>query len=251
MNTGIVCEKFMMDIPDQVDGDPWFLDWAARSPKQVSNHITAGYHAYAMVGAAYDPDVDIVTVREYFGGVGAQSLIIQDMFHPKAHRISDYSPASVKHLEGLMRSKRGVACIQADAYDLSFFSHADLVGLDFGDLTVWKTRDGEKHRKLLDRVFVNGRPKAVVLTDIAARYLHLHRERYETVLGAFGSCSSYEKYLEAFALRLQAIYGYQLVAGFGDRWSTVMTFVPEEVPTEQFGFQAIPEKPIGLTITDL
>jgi hypothetical protein len=219
--------------------EKWFLDYVIRSPRDSGVHLTAGWWAYNLVK---DAGVEVRSAVEFFGGLGAQSLMIQDLFAPRNHVVRDYSHEAVAHIKAQVQ---GVYAHQADSYDPMWQHRADLVGLDFGDLTVWKTRKGEKHRGLLDRVFEE-EPKAVVLTDVACRYLHLHRERYETLLGA-GTCASYEAYLHAFAEYLRRLYGYVVMKGFWHRWSTVMVLVPKTF-ARYGGFVATPESPVGLRV---
>lgn len=228
-----ICERWNMTVADP--NESWFLEWALRSPKDAGIHLTAGLKCYEMAA-----DLDIYSAVEYFGGIGAQSLMIQDLFRPEDHVVMDYSPEAARHLARL-----GGKWVSdwADSYEPRNYRTADLVGLDFGDLTVWKTREGEKHRELMNRVF-DGEPQAVVLTDVACRYLHLHRERYETLLGA-GTCATYPSYLDALADRLEALYGYVMVGGFYHRWSTVMTLVPDG---PRGVFVPTPESPIGLQV---
>lgn len=228
-----ICERWTMEVGEP--GEKWFLDYVLRSPRDAGIHLTAGWHAYASILG-----LEIFTACEFFGGMGAQSLMIQKMFAPGQHFVMDYSHEAVAHIE---RHVPVVDVKQGDSYAGDWIPQSDLVGLDFGDLTVWKTREGEKHRALLDRVFA-GQPQAVVLTDVACRYLHLHRERYETILGA-GTCASYEKYLYALADRLEDLYGYVMVGGFYHRWSTVMALVPEG---KRALFVPTPESPVGLTV---
>jgi hypothetical protein len=246
-----ICEKWTMTLEPPQEGDEtWFADWVLRSPKEAGKHLTAGFRAMASLRALYEPS-DMQTCREYFGGMGAQALMAEELFGPfdtDTHTVMDYSAAAVEHMRRALRNEHDatIAMVkQADSYDPSSCVPADLVLLDFGDLTVWKTRDGEPHRKLLDRVFAH-RPKAVLLTDIACRYLHLHRERYETLLGP-GSCQSYETYLDAFVGRIEELYGYTLYWGNGDRWSTVMALVPE-VLTHRGTVQPTADSPVGLEL---
>lgn len=232
-----ICERWAQYV--QPPTEKWFLDYVVRQPLDSGVHLTAGWYSYRLVK---DLGIEINSAVEFFGGMGAQSLMIQDLFAPRSHVVVDYSQEAVSHIK---KQVAGVTVIQADSYDPMWAHQADLVGLDFGDLTVWKTRKGEKHRGLLDRVFED-EPKAVVLTDIACRYLHLHRERYETLLGK-GSCASYETYLEAFANRLKNLYGYVVVRGFWHRWSTVMVLVPRGVVPPGY-FVPTPESPVGLKV---
>lgn len=230
----LVCEKWEMKLPE-AGGDPWFLDWVLKAPHQRST--AAGWAAYQAL-AQVQPKID--TVTEYFGGVGAQSLMIHDLWKPSEHVAMDYTPEAAEH----MASLPGVQSFQANSYDPLEHRPADLVALDFGDFTAWKHRDGEQHRELIDRVFAD-EPKGVVMTDIACRYLHLHRTRYETLLGE-GRCGSYPDYLEALADRFEALYGYFMVGGFWHgRWSSVMAFAPEG---ERARFQAAPATPLGIQV---
>jgi hypothetical protein len=235
-----ICEKWTLYCPEPTEEGQWFLDYVLRSPRDAGIHLTAGLNAYqALSELGVKPD----TAMEYFGGMGAQSGMIQHFFSVRSHLVLDNSEEAVRHIESNMEGYDVVASCE-DSYDPTSYRPADIVGLDFGDLTVWKTREGEKHRELLDRVFA-GKPKGVVLTDVACRYLHLHRERYETLLGA-GTCADYPTYLEALADRLEEIYGYVMVAGFHHRWSTVMALRPEGVRGE---FIPTPESPVGLVVT--
>lgn len=238
-----ILERYTMTLekPEEVGRDEWFLDWVLRAPGHAGKHLTAGWHAMASLRDVYGP-TELEGVREYFGGMGAQALMAQELFDVKGHTVLEYSEQAVDHL----RKAIPFATVKhADSYDASSWGPADFVILDFGDLTAWKTRDGEKHRQLLNRVFAH-RPKAVLLTDIAARYLHLHKERYESLLGP-GTCESYETYLYALVARLEELYGYTMVEGYSHRWSTVMALVPGK--PEQRGFiYDVPAEPVGLEL---
>lgn len=241
-----IVEKFVMEIEEPEEGhDEWFLDWVLRSPKNAGRHLTAGWLGLNSLKEVYRGD-EIKSCREYFGGMGAQALFADRLFNltPGLHDVIEFSHDAVAHLERAL--PRGAHAWWGDSYDPRKSQPTDLAILDFGDLTAWKTREGEKHRELLDRVFAL-EPKAVLLTDIACRYLHLHRERYETLLGA-GTCGSYEDYLNAFQRRLQRLYSYTPVVTHYDRWSAVMALVPEG-PHDPVGkLVPTPESPVGLEI---
>lgn len=238
-----IVEKFTMEIEAPPPGrDAWFLDYVLRSPKEAGKHLTAGWMALNSLKEIYEP-TDIGSCREYFGGMGAQALMVQRLFNLDYHMVLEYSQDAVDHIRSL--PLKGTGTKWADSYDPSQTQEADLVVLDFGDLTCWKTRDGEQHRLLLDRVFAL-EPKAVVFTDIACRYLHLHRERYETLLGP-GTCGAYPTYLEALLARLEVLYGYRLHRGYWDRWSSVMTLVPDDLVASNT-LQPTPDSPVGLEL---
>lgn len=239
-----ICERWTMQLEDPTPGDEWFLDWVLRSPKQAGRHLTAGWLALRSLLDVYAP-TDIRSCREYFGGMGAQALMVEDLFWTgDKHHVMEFSREGVKHLERVLPPS--VNPFWGDAYDPIYHKHrpADLVMLDFGDLTAWKTREGERHRQLLDAVF-DTKPKAVVLTDIACRYLHLHRARYSELLGL--ECANYEVYLCGLLQRLRSLYGYTLVRGYMDRWSTVMALVPDH-PNLPMELIETPAHPVGLDL---
>lgn len=239
-----IVDQFTMHLDDPAPGhEEWFLDWVLRSPILAGKHLTAGWLAYGSLAGVYGTK-EFSTAWEPFGGMGAQALMIDKLFRPAEHTVQDYSAEAVGHLRRNLPAH--IVTRQADSYDMKSFEPADLVGADFGDLTVWRTRDKEKHRRLLDAIFATS-PKAVVLTDIACRYLHLHCERYETLLGK-GSCGSYESYLDAFLSRLRVLYGYRLVRGYWDRWSAVMALVPDDVVDVPGKLLPTPDVPLGIAL---
>lgn len=245
MTTLRIVDKFEMTVEGPPPGrDSWFLDYVLRSPNQAGKHLTAGWLALNSLKEIYRKEDDILTCREYFGGMGAQALMAQRLFNLDYHMVLEYNAEGVEHLKRVLPGNVGVK--RADSYEPNQTQEADLAILDFGDLTAWKTREGQQHRDLLDRVFLL-EPKAVVFTDIACRYLHLHRERYEGLLGP-GTCASYPSYLGALLGRLQGLYGYSLHRGYQDRWSTVMALVPDGLPTDGLLLET-PEFPRGLEIS--
>lgn len=246
MDLGI-CERWRISTADLGDGaQPWFLDWVKREPEQVSRHLTAGLLAYGSLQSVYGPG-ELRSVHEYFGGIGAQTLMIQDGFRPESHVVLDNSPESVAWLRAGLRH-RPVQVRYGDSYLPEFTAKADLVGLDFGDLTAWRLRPGQKQRELLDRV-MRREPKAVVLTDIAGPRLHLHRERYGEVLHRRPqSLNSYPTYLYALVDWMRAYYGLRLVRGYQHRWSAVLAFVPVDRLQAEGHILPVPDSPKGLTV---
>lgn len=230
-----------MTLEDQPERDSWFLDYVLRDPKHAGVHLTAGWLALNSLKGVYKGD-EIQSCYETFGGMGAQALMARRLFNLREHFVGEYPDEAVNHLRRVL--PREVTVMQRDAYDST--PVGDLVVLDFGDLTAWKTREGEPHRGLLDRTF-SKEPKAVVFTDIACRYLHLHKDRYETLLGP-DTCGGYTSYLRALLTRLEVLYGYSLVEGYWDRWSTVMALVPSEIAPGRGSLQETPPSPVGLEL---
>lgn len=234
-----ICERWTFPVQEEAGG--WFLEWARRKPAEVSQHLTAGLCAYLSLQMVYGPG-EIRTAREYFGGLGAQALMIQEQFQPRDHVVLDISSDAARHLRQMLMEKP-VWVSQADAYNPLNHAAADLVSLDYGDLTAWRLRHGEPQRRLLDKV-MGMKPKAVVLTDVAGPRLHLHRERYASVIGSF---DTYEEYLYRLSGWVHEVYGYQLLRGYRHRWSAVLSFVPGRTPGRTPGMVlTVPDRPVGL-----
>lgn len=238
-----VCERWRIDL-DPATADGWFADWVQRRPHDVSAHLTAGFCAYLSLQLVYERR-ELVSAREYFGGMGAQALMIQDGFEPAAHTVLDVSASAVAHLRRALDGRR-VHVQQADSYAPASYAPASLVGLDFGDLTAWRLRPGQPQRELLDRV-MSGRPRAVVLTDVAGPRLHLHRERYGEVL-LTSRLGDYPAYLRAVDDWLRAHYGYRMLRGYYHRWSAVLALVPTDVSPDEGVLSPVPDRPVGLEI---
>lgn len=241
MSRAVICERWGMPLEQHSDSGRWFADWVRRDTRQASAHVTAGYCAYRALSLVYTPD-EITSAEEFFGGMGCQSLIIGDRWQPERHTVHEQHPAAVQHLRALL-PKADVR--QSDSYAVQP-SGADLVGLDFGDLTAWRLREGQAHRALLDAVLAR-RPKAVVLTDIAGPRLHLHRERYGSVLDA-PALPSYPVYLEALVRWFQTTYDYALVRGYWQAWSTVLALVPAENFIGLGMLNPVPDEPRGIEL---
>lgn len=236
-----MCERWRLHL-DGKQTDGWFADWVQRRPADVSVHLTAGFYAYLSLQLVYGPG-ELRSVREYFGGMGAQALMIQEGIRPEIHTVLDRSASSVAHLRRVLGG-RGVRLAQADSYAPESYAPADLVGLDFGDLTAWRLRPGQPQRELLDRVF-SGQPKAVVLTDVAGPRLHLHRERYGGVLEA--PVPDHPAYLRALHWWFQRTYGYMMLRGYYHRWSAVLALVPVgRAPSS--ALLPVPDRPVGLEL---
>lgn len=213
----VICERWRMPLGG-TDGSAWFLDWVRRKPRESSTHVTAGYAAYASLAKA-DGAGAYAKVVEYFGGMGCQSMIIQDRFHPVEHVIYEQHEMAVEHLRFALRGVPGVSVRHGDA--LQNREPADLFAMDFGDLTAHKANT--VYRPTLEWVF-SQKPRAVVITDIAGPKLPLHRARYGQIIG--GTPRSYPEYLQGLTGWFEREFGCGLYACFYHPWSAVMAFIP-------------------------
>ena len=246
MTTATICDIWELELPEPAE-EAWFLDWVMRSPTQAGKHLKCSWLAYQSLANLYAPE-DVTTAREYFGGMGAHALMIQELWSPLEHDVLEFSGDAVAHLNNTL--PEGILAWHTDSYLPPNTQAADIVGLDFGDLTVFKAQEGKPHGDLLERVFML-EPKGVVMTDIAARYLHLQKKSYEPLLGK-GTCNSYPGYLDAFYAQIRERFGYKRVNTYDNHWSSVTSLVPEDFPMpyldKQEYFKLDPEDRTGLVL---
>lgn len=227
-----IIDMFEMELPDASGENKWWYDWAVAAPGHAGDHLTVCWKTFQALDKVFGHgSYAYFSAREYFGGIGAHAMMIDYLFDPSVHSVADYSPEAVEHMKRVLPPHIEVGV--RDAYGAEGFGVADLHVMDFGDLTVFQAQPWKERGHLIEQVFAS-KPKAVTITDIAARYLHLQKKSYEPILGE-GCCDSYEEYLERFATHIQERFGYVLVEGNWTRWSCHMAFVPEDVsPRGQF-----------------
>lgn len=181
-------------------------------PPWTGEYLTAQWLAFTSLLSVYGPD----DIRSVFLSEHVHDMMLEDLFKPF---IITTAPAA--------------SC--------------DLYVLDVPDFTAWATKERMPVRALLDEVFSQN-PKAVTITDSAASHLHLHGQRYESVLGR-GTCQTYARYLLALLDRLEALYGYTLCRGYWGSQQAVLALVPAELKPRVPGLLvAVPVDPAGLEL---
>lgn len=231
----VICERWRIPLGG-TDQDAWFLDWVRRKTKEASGHVTAGYAAYSSLVdlhgvGAYD------RVVEFFGGMGCQSLVIENRLKPKSHIVYEKHPLAAEHLRRALKDYPAVSVVHGDA--LLNEEPADLFAMDFGDLTAHQANT--TYRPVLKKVF-DQKPKAVVLADISGPKLPLHRARYGEIIGH--DCSTYENYLIGLTRWIEREFNCGLHACFYHPWSASMAFIPG--PPRGGPVSPIPLQPRGI-----
>lgn len=233
-----ICEKW--DLPTPVaKHNEWFADWALRKPNEVSRHITMGYHALQEV---HSMGLEIDAIYESFGGIGAQALIIEDLWPGSIHLVRDFSEASQRYLKENLPRTGTLTVLGGSSYDPRNFQRADLQVADVGDLTAVKWTQ-QPIEAWLEHTFSSG-AKAVVLTDIAGRLLHLHSKTYSKALGK--TIRWYSDYLLATGEYVKDRFGYTATKSFYHHWSSITVFTPESPDPHQL--VSCPDGPRGLEI---
>ena len=235
-----ILEKW--DLPSPVaEKNEWFGDWANRKPHEVSRHLTMGWHALQELRSLQD----VQSVHESFGGIGAQALVAEKLWPTSHHTVRDFSMSAVMYLSENLPVREGLEILGGSTYDPLNFVTADVQIADVGDLTATRM-NLFPYRAWLDHTFGSG-AKAVVLTDIAGRLLHLHRVAYGTALGA-KPVSNYPSYLVDVGNLVYKRYGYVATKTFYHRWSAITVYEPWWERYEGQELIPCPATPIGLEI---
>lgn len=237
----VVCERWSIPVPagpgrGDLAGDRWFGEWVQARPGSNSRHVTASWHAARALIPHVRPGA---TIREYFGGLGCQSLLLRHLFTPGRHHITERHPDGAAHLSALLAGQPGVTVTRADVY-ASPPDPAGLAALDFEDFTVHKAA-GPRRPWLAAALGATG--MGALLTDSGGLKLHLHRARYEADLG--GPCGDYPQYLASLDGWLRREFGWRALAAYAQPWTAVLALAPgtdgPPVPV-----QPVPDRPRGL-----
>lgn len=193
LKTALICEKWNIVLDDQ--GKSGFFQYM--EPNEISRRSAAMEWLLEDLPHA-------IKVVEYFGGVGVQSVIIQGLLKPKTHHIFELDEDCIRQLKMLYDGNPFITVALGDAKETMGTIEADLVMLDYHNMTAKHLEEWETQ---LTAVFAK-KPRWVELTDIAARYLHLHRPLYSSILGA--EVTDIQSYIRGISCYLWRKYGYSI-----------------------------------------
>lgn len=225
MPKGLICEKWELPL----------LDTGENSKSSFFSHTNQGELSrralafeWLITGIPEDK-----AWLEPFGGIGLQSIIIQNISKPGAHFISDLDEACFHQLQSVMEPYPNVnlACGDAQVILESFAPHAEVVVLDFPNMTPHKL---PIWTNVLDNVFLERKPRLVEFTDVSPRFLHLHKGKYSEILGE--PIETKEDYIRALSKYLSRNYDYSVVKAAYKSSTAYMALgnVPYEEPEMKF-----------------
>jgi hypothetical protein len=168
--------------------------------------------------------------------------MLEEIFPTARHTVRDFSLSAVRYMAENLPLREGLEILSGSTYEPNNFVTADVQVADVGDLTATRWNLAP-YRSWLDHTFTSG-AKAVVITDIAGRLLHLHRATYSGALES--PVETYEEYLEALEDMVFRRYGYKAVTTFYHRWSAITVFFLD--PLWSIAPIPCPATPIGLEI---
>ena|SRR3990167_3760642 len=204
MPKALICEKWEMEFEEYVPEDgkkPFenrpFLDNIFRDGlKDVSDSAEASYKLLSGLPTGK-------TVVEFFGGIGLQSLIVENLLHPIEHVVLDKDSQCVEHLKRVFQNYPDVLIAQADAWEAMKVYVGDIFLLDW----IWTPRRWNEHKESLDALFIQ-KPLAVTFFDSTKPYFPTNRKRYAAMFGC--EINSFYDYVVSLSNFIIARYGYAI-----------------------------------------
>jgi len=236
--TGLICNRWEMEFEDYLHNAEDF-GHVANIPY---NHYLFG-KKLELVSASTFSAYELLKglpkkkrVVEFFGGVGLQSTIIQELLQPIDHTIIENDGNCIRHLNDNFRGRATI--LQANAFDYIGALPGDIFSLDWNSWTVL-------HQDKLKSVFellLKYDPLAIIWFDTAKSYFHLNRSKYSKLLGMeLSTIRDYSEALFSFFER-KYNYGFSKVAYFSK--GTHFLLVPNpsklehiEIPRSSGGFR--------------
>lgn len=228
MPKGLICEKWELPLIETEKG----------SKSSFFSHTNRGELSRRALAFEWllDGIPEDKVWLEPFGGIGLQSVIIQNICKPSTHIVSDLDESCASQLSLVMKQFNGkVAVGNADAIDAinAFSESPDVIVLDFPNFTPMKFDQWEP---VLTAAFGRA-PKLVEVTDVSLRFLHLHKKRYSEILET--EIETKEDYILAMSKYLHSKYDYSVVKAAYKSGTAYMAFgnVPyhEEPEMKFFG----------------
>lgn len=241
-----IVEQFEIEVPEQDPDEPlWYASWAIEQSGKMNKPVQSSWAMLRSLADFYD-NGQIGSVVEYCGGIGAQSLMIQELFEPRRHEIMDWSEQATNHIRSIMPKNRNIIVRTADAYDPDTFQKANFQVLDIGDLKSYNLKPGTPQRGAFDRIF-ESQPLAVAIAEVSGIRLGLHRRLHEEFLGK--PCPDYRTYLGHFFDFVEEVWGYAPVEIFHNGQFAKAALVPAYFSPER-KFSSIPDSPMGLRVLE-
>lgn len=216
MAKALICEKW--ELPLGI-GEGGF--WAHTNTGELSRR--------ALCFEWLIKDIPIgLSVAEYFGGIGLQSVIIRNIIRPMVHYILDLDKDCFGQLTMAFGDEPGVAVMQLDATVSMTTIRADIAILDFPSMTAKHYEDW----MIPLRTLFLGRPKFVEITDVGNRYLHLHKKLYSEILDS--PIDGIDSYITTLSKFFRKNFDYSVVKAAYKSGTSYMLLAQEGVSGIEF-----------------
>lgn len=237
MKKALVCEKWELPIYDGRSGFFSHTNIGELSRRAICFE----WLMESVAGGIYLPQKE-ESVAEFFGGIGLQTVIIQNILKPDMHWVSDYDKDCYEQLVMNFSGKPGVYVHKADAKDVMKSIDANIIILDFPNMTAKHYKDWEEPLGVL----FSKRPSIVEITDVGNRYLHLHRNLYSDILDY--RVDTIEDYILGISRYLLKRFGYQVFQAAYKSGTSYM--LASAKPVEDINFLRVGPNPHGFRYLD-
>lgn len=201
----LLAGSVQMDFPhlDKTPDKSSFLYWVLERPAFAQAHAARQLFVFKQL----KQHRTIKTVKEFFGGAGLGTGIVQKLFDPGEHEVYEIAEECIEHLKNQAFSKNLIVKYGDAKETLLNASYADLFFCDFPlfnpmHLLPWDAQ--------IDNLFKH-RPQAIYLNDTSFWSRHLHEARYGAALGT-SPLKSDDEYIRAYSQMIHERYGYSVLA---------------------------------------
>lgn len=169
------------------------------------------------------------SAREYMGGIGIQSLLIQNLFKIKKHTIGELDEGCIKHLSTNDWKKTPIVLHQNVNDAIKDDEHYDFKFADFPNSSILQITT--KWKNIFYKLF-ESKPTLVVWTDTSVTYpMSIHGEKYSKILSS--KISNKYEYVNAYSFWLYDNFGYSIKrAAFRGKNAVYFAAVEHQTQTE-------------------
>lgn len=208
VRTAIICEKWELNI---LDGQGGFF--AHTNISELSRRAICFEWLMQWLPKG-------ISVTEYFGGIGLQSLIIQKIVAPVIHKVFDLDIECVYQLSMSLKGYP-VSVAKYDARNAMPVNSTKVAILDFPNMTAKRY---DEWQLPLSELLLIRKPEFVEITDVGNRFLHLHTGQYSEILGR--EIETISDYILGISDYVNKNYGYSVFKAAYKSGTSYMLFKP-------------------------
>ena len=196
VKTWKICDKYDLEVADiPAPHERGYRPYHTRSVWDISREAICKEALFKVMSPPR-------TVVEYFGGLGIAASLLRGVYNPTVHPVYELDSNLCGHL-----ISNGFDAICVDSFKKIVTDGAyDLADVDF-DIATALSMSRSPVSEFLDCLFKAGH-RQIIITDAAISKLHLHKERYGTLLG--GGIVKLEDYLNLLSHYFYRIGGYSI-----------------------------------------
>ena len=223
----LLCQKYEMDIenaPIGVESEelPFFQHLTKKRLPELALFTWCHEQAIRYVKSVRDVD----SVVEYFGGMGRDSVILQEELNPISHVVIDVNHAQYEHLASLAPMYPGMVVLERDSFQCAGEYPADFVVWD-NEFTLHRfLANPVMHEAMIN--MASGNTLFIMLTDLGPSRLNLTKGVYSEDSGI--DIRDVDDYTYAVSLVLYRELGYSIT--YVARYRKMSMYILEPTPID-------------------